>query len=121
MDFQGLLSGSLEPRGFLSALRALVLSVIDTTRQLLWALMLLGLVQYSFGIMFTDAVLDYQFEHGQDAILTPLGLRFKGLERAVRQYFGTVYDSCATLFRSILGGTDWEHAADALQKASTTN
>ena len=31
------------------ALRALVMSVVDTTRQLLWALILLGLVQYSFG------------------------------------------------------------------------
>ena len=29
-------------------------------------------VQYSFGIMFTDAVLDYQLEHGEDRVLTQL-------------------------------------------------
>lgn len=86
---------------FLSALRALVLSVVDTTRQLLWVLILLGLVQYSFGIMFTDAVLDYQLEHGEDRVL--------------KQYFGTVYASVSTLFRAILGGIDWELAADALE------
>ena len=39
------------------------MSVVDTTRQLLWALILLGLVQYSFGILFTDAVLDYATNH----------------------------------------------------------
>lgn len=90
---------------FLSALRALVLSVVDTTRQLLWALILLGLVQYSFGIMFTDAVLDYQLEHGEDRVL--------------KQYFGTVYASVSTLFRAILGGIDWELAADALEAVGT--
>lgn len=29
-------------------------------------------VQYSFGIMFTDAVLDYQLEHGEDRVLKQL-------------------------------------------------
>lgn len=28
-----------------------------------------GKVQYSFGIMFTDAVLDYHVEHGEDPVL----------------------------------------------------
>jgi len=86
---------------FLSALRHLVLSVVDTTRQLLWALILLFLVQYSFGIMFTDAVLDFQLQNGESEVL--------------KQYFGTVYLSVSTLFRSILGGTDWDKAADALE------
>lgn len=85
---------------FISALRALVMSVVDTTRQLLWALILLGLVQYSFGILFTDAVLDYAASNGPD--------------EAQMRYFGTVYTSVITLFRAILGGLDWEYAADAL-------
>lgn len=85
---------------FISALRALVMSVVDTTRQLLWALILLGLVQYSFGILFTDAVLDYSASNGPDA--------------DQMKYFGTVFTSVMTLFRSILGGLDWEYAADAL-------
>ena len=30
------------------------------------------------------------------------------------QYFGSLYTSIATLFRSISGGLDWEAAADSL-------
>ena len=68
----------------------------------MWALILLILVIYSFGILFTDAVLDYLFSHDtSDDVLV--------------KYFGTVYTSCSTLFRSILGGTDWETAVDALE------
>ncbi|CAJ1379963.1 unnamed protein product [Effrenium voratum] len=85
---------------FISALRALVMSVVDTTRQLMWALLLLGLVQYSFGLLFTDAVLDHAVNNGPDA--------------AQMRYFGTVYTSVITLFRAILGGLDWELAADSL-------
>mmetsp|Transcript_43767 Transcript_43767/g.102135 ORF Transcript_43767/g.102135 Transcript_43767/m.102135 type:complete len:527 (+) Transcript_43767:71-1651(+) len=86
---------------FIGALRALVLSVVDTTRQLVWALLLLLLVIYSFGILFTDAVLDYLFSHETN-------------DERLEQYFGSVYLSCVTLFRAILGGTDWDIAADAL-------
>ncbi|OLQ01069.1 Voltage-dependent T-type calcium channel subunit alpha-1H [Symbiodinium microadriaticum] len=87
---------------FLSALRALVMSVVDTTRQLAWALLLLGLVIYSFGILFADAALDYgiRYDLSEDATLL--------------EYFGGVYLSCQTLFRAILGGLDWEIAANSL-------
>eukprot|EP00913_Durusdinium_trenchii_P007697 g7231.t1 len=86
---------------FISALRALVMSVVDTTRQLLWALILLGLVQYSFGILFTDAVLDYSASNGP--------------HEDQMEFFGSVYLSVITLFRSILGGIDWAWAADSLE------
>ena len=85
---------------FIGALRALVMSVIDTTRQLIWALVLLTLVIYSFGILFTDASQDHMFRNGPDA--------------AMDEHFGSVYASCTTLFRSILAGMDWNVAADAL-------
>ena len=87
---------------FLGALRALVMSVVDTTRQLAWALLLLGLVIYSFGILFADAALDHSLRYSL------------GDEHALMLYFGGVYLSCQTLFRAILGGLDWEVAANAL-------
>ena len=89
---------------FVAALRALVLSVVDTTRQLVWALILLLLVIYSFGILFTDAVLEYLFAGASEGEDTT----------DLMKYFGTVFSSCSTLFRSILGGTDWDSAVDAL-------
>eukprot|EP00439_Symbiodinium_sp_Y106_P084891 s12_g26.t3 len=87
---------------FLGALRALVMSVVDTTRQLAWALLLLGLVIYSFGILFADAALDYGIRHDLSDDSTLL------------EYFGGVYLSCQTLFRAILGGLDWEVAVNSL-------
>lgn len=89
---------------FVAALRALVLSVVDTTRQLVWALILLLLVIYSFGILFTDAALEYLFAGASEGEDTT----------DLMKYFGTVFSSCSTLFRSILGGTDWDSAVDAL-------
>ena len=87
---------------FLGALRALVQSVVDTTRQLAWALLLLGLVIYSFGILFADAAVDFSLRNSlpDDDYLV--------------LYFGGVYASCQTLFRSILGGLDWEVACNSL-------
>ena len=39
------------------------MSVVDTTRQLLWALILLGLVQYSFGVTTAMLGLPSMFRH----------------------------------------------------------
>ncbi|CAE7188177.1 Catsper1, partial [Symbiodinium pilosum] len=87
---------------FVSAFRALVYSVIDTTRQLLWAMVLLILIIYSFGILFTDAVLYHLFW-------------FSEIEDAeLKKYFGSVFHSCTTLFRALMNGFDWSIAADAL-------
>ena len=85
---------------FIGALRALVSSVIDTTRQLVWALILLVLVIYSFAILFTDACQDHMFRVGHDEVMS--------------EHFGSVYSSCTTLFQSILAGMDWKAAADSL-------
>jgi len=85
---------------FISAFRELVLSVIDTVRQVVWAMLLLVLMIYSFGILFTDMALQY-LEETSDPVLD--------------NFFGSVYQSCSTLFRALLEGFDWVTAADALQ------
>ncbi|CAE6973091.1 Catsper1, partial [Symbiodinium sp. CCMP2456] len=85
---------------FIGALRALVMSVVDTTRQLIWALILLALVIYSFAILFTDACQDHMFRNGR--------------VDSMDEHFGSVYASSTTLFQSILAGMDWKVAADSL-------
>ncbi|CAJ1367348.1 unnamed protein product [Effrenium voratum] len=85
---------------FLSALRTLVFSIVDATRSLFWALFLLLIILYIFGILFTDAVLDH--------------FNFSPAESELQFYFGSVSRSMTTLFRSILGGVDWYQPADAL-------
>ncbi|CAE7204204.1 Scn11a [Symbiodinium necroappetens] len=88
---------------FIGALRTLVYSIADTTKSLVWALLLLLLIQYTFGILFTDAALDHI--HSADAVVDA---------EKMRRYFGNVWTSTETLFRSLLGGIDWGEAADAL-------
>lgn len=85
------------------AFRELIFSILDTTRQLGWAMILLLLIIYSFSILFTDSVHSHVLsEPHQDVSL------------AVK-YFGGVFISCETLFRACLSGFDWVEAADSLR------
>ena len=93
---------------FISAFRELVISVLDTVRQLVWAMVLLILVIYSFGVLFADAALQHLDAAGYPASAD------SSLDR-LQFHFGGVYDSCTTLFRTLLAGFDWIEAADALE------
>eukprot|EP00439_Symbiodinium_sp_Y106_P000179 s9226_g1.t1 len=91
---------------FISAFRELVISVLDTVRQLVWAVVLLVLVIYSFGVLFTDASLQYL--DGNEANAS------EPHHQKLQLYFGGVYASSTTLFRTLLAGFDWIEAAEAL-------
>mmetsp|Transcript_7656 Transcript_7656/g.17608 ORF Transcript_7656/g.17608 Transcript_7656/m.17608 type:complete len:551 (-) Transcript_7656:133-1785(-) len=86
---------------FLSALRTLVYSMVGATKSLFWTLLLLGLVLYVFGILFTDACLDHSNNNGSDANLS--------------HFFGSLTISMTTLYRSVLAGVDWHEPADSLR------
>ncbi|CAE7657524.1 Scn3a [Symbiodinium sp. CCMP2456] len=93
---------------FIGALRTLVASLVDTLRSLFWALLLLFLIIYVFGILFTDIALEYVQENYQANGEIDLNLM---------KYFGSLYNSTATLFRAISGGLDWDDAAESLNPA----
>ena len=57
-----------------------------------------------FGILFTDAVLDHRNE-----------LNFADETSNLPRFFGGLYPSIVTLFRSISNGLTWGQAADALE------
>ncbi|CAK9079090.1 Sodium channel protein type 11 subunit alpha (NaN) (Sensory neuron sodium channel 2) (Sodium channel protein type XI subunit alpha) (Voltage-gated sodium channel subunit alpha Nav1.9) [Durusdinium trenchii] len=84
------------------ALRTLVYSLLGTLKSLFWSFLLLLLIMYIFGILFTDVVLNYFLEHASDGDL--------------EEYFGSLYLSIRTLFRSISNGVTWGHAADSLEQ-----
>ena len=113
---------------FIGALRTLVHSIADTLKPLLWALLLLLclkilkefrnlrneameglwprliLIQYTFAILFTDAALDYISS-------APEG---DAKAEEMHHWYGSVFDSTTTLFRSLLGQTwpdlvKWSH------------
>lgn len=76
--------------------------LVDTTKSFVWAMLLLVLMMYVFGLLFTDACLDYLREGNANDPLSP------------QKHFGSVSASMGTLFRSISNGLDWSEAVDTL-------
>jgi len=85
---------------FMSALRTLVYSIICTLKSLIWALLLLLMIFYGFGVAFTQARSDHlaNLEHGA------------AIDGKLDFYWGSVISSMLTLFMSISGGVSWQDA-----------
>jgi len=90
---------------FVRGLRVLVYSIIGTLRSLVWALLLLLIVIYIFGITFTQAIYDH--------VAT---LDYDPGERYTR-YWGTLARSMLTLFECIIDGLSWDSAIRTLGDA----
>ncbi|CAJ1382564.1 unnamed protein product [Effrenium voratum] len=88
------------------SLRTLINSLMGTLKALFWSLLLLCLIIYMFAILFTDAVLDHRATSGW--------LESRD-EEYLAKYYGGMYNSIETLFRSISSGLTWEEAADTLR------
>ncbi|CAJ1344633.1 unnamed protein product [Effrenium voratum] len=91
---------------FIRALRVLVYSILHTLRSLVWSLVLLLVIIYSFGILFADATIDHLLEDTEIPAHVSEGLA---------EHFGSLFASMNTLFRSISGGVTWEVPAKSLQ------
>lgn len=87
---------------YVRPLRTLMHCLVDTTKSFVWAMLLLVLMMYVFGLLFTDACLDYLREGNANDPLSP------------QKHFGSVSASMGTLFRSISNGLDWSEAVDTL-------
>eukprot|EP00930_Biecheleria_cincta_P096756 TRINITY_DN88550_c0_g1_i1.p1 TRINITY_DN88550_c0_g1~~TRINITY_DN88550_c0_g1_i1.p1 ORF type:complete len:609 (-),score=80.78 TRINITY_DN88550_c0_g1_i1:194-2020(-) len=94
---------------FIRALRTLVHSILVTLKSLAWALVLLTLIIYVFGILFTDAVTSYlsEVDKSQNPELVASLSRFRSL-----------HISMHTLFRCVSDGLDWDIVAAPLTEIS---
>ena len=92
---------------FFRSLRTLVFSIANTLKSLFWAMLLLALIMYVFGIVFTDIVNNHILETDSVEITGDL-----------EKYFGTLHISVQTLFMSISGGLTWQDASGALSNIS---
>jgi len=79
---------------FFRSLRILVHSIMCTLKSLVWAMTLLVMIMYVFGILFTQASHDFVSEKGKDTI-------------GITTYFGSVPLSIYTLFRAVSSGLNW--------------
>lgn len=93
---------------FIRALRTLIYSIVCTVKSLVWVLLLLLIITYVFGIVFTQAVFDHvQIMGNSDATGN------------LHEYWGSVTASMLTLFQSISDGLSWSHAIDPLSEVHT--
>ncbi|CAJ1420922.1 unnamed protein product [Effrenium voratum] len=93
------------------ALRTLTQSILYTLKSLIWALVLLTLIVYVFGILFAQAVND----HITDPALPPLSDQALAMSEI---YFGNLWLAMLSLFMSIAGGVSWEQVLVPLQAIS---
>jgi len=93
---------------FIRSLRTLLLCIGRTLRAMAWSAVLLALIIFLFGLIFTDICTEYLAQDTVDVELaTFLELRS-----------GSLVDSMHTLYASITGGFTWIEARDAFARIS---
>lgn len=86
-----------------ASLRILLYCVLTTLRSLIWTLLLLAIIMYVFGIMFTQASSDFVVEQPESEVA-----------ESVRQSWGSLWISAYTLFKAVTGGVSWQEVSTPL-------
>jgi len=92
----------------LKPLRTLVQSIIFAGRSVFWALLLLVMIAYAFGVILTQAVTEY----------TEGGTRIQNDDLVA--YFGDLYRSMLSLWMAVSGGMDWIALTDSLDTTGSS-
>ena len=101
---------------YISALRTLARSILNTMRSLFWTLVLLLLAFYSFALIFTQAVVDHC--RSEAVIQTGDPNAIPLCSGRLDRYWSSIPQSMLTLFMSITGGLSWIDALEALTSFS---
>lgn len=102
---------------FVRALRTLVSSIFGTLKSLVWAMALLFMIIYVFGIVFTQAVTEHFYLKSQagEAVSRDI-VASNSVDGSLLYHWGSLASSMFTLFKSISGGLSWDTAAWSLQE-----
>lgn len=95
---------------FIRALRTLVHQIASTLKSLIWGLLLLVLLMYGFGIMFTQTVTSLL--HDGESPLTQED------QDSANRFWGTLPRSMFTLYESVTGGISWDEVVAPFDGAS---
>lgn len=93
----------------IGALRTLIRSTINTMAHVGWAVVLIVLVVYIVGLVFTDAVSMYASEN-----LTPQGLSVADVNPNLVWFGSGLHLSCQTLWWSVTGGINYADAVNVM-------
>merc|ERR1712151_289020 len=83
-------------------------SIVKSISTLCWAILMLMLVQYIFGLCFLQAVSTYLSETKPENVDPEV-------HAAIEKYWSSVYASLVTLYMAVTGGSDWEPLADPIR------
>lgn len=86
---------------FLRAFKVLITAIYGTMKSCAWALLLLSIIMYVFAVIFAQGVADHTMKSSNN-------------DEVLIYYFGTMPRCIFTLFKSIIGGVDWEEVAKPL-------
>lgn len=92
---------------FCSELRIMVNGIAGSMKTLFWAMLLLGILMFIFGVTFMQLAYNHLRNTGID-------IESSGLVT----YYGTIGRSMLTLFMAISGGVDWRDAVAPLSAMS---
>eukprot|EP00931_Biecheleriopsis_adriatica_P018612 TRINITY_DN12988_c0_g2_i1.p1 TRINITY_DN12988_c0_g2~~TRINITY_DN12988_c0_g2_i1.p1 ORF type:complete len:524 (+),score=93.09 TRINITY_DN12988_c0_g2_i1:98-1573(+) len=99
-----------------SSLRMLIFSIISTMRSLGWTIILLSLIVYSFGILFTQSVVDHCKQKQAESGFTDMPPTCEDASLAL--YWSSIPRSMYTLLLAITNGLSWHQAVTPLSDVS---
>jgi len=91
---------------FFRELRMMIHQILGSLKSLLWAMLVLVMMFYVFGIALTQGAIDH-FEN--------IGTWSGAEARLLRVFFGSLDRSVLSLFEAMAGGISWGELLDALQ------
>lgn len=92
---------------FFKDLRVMVAGIFNSVKSLVWAMFLLSLIMYIFGVLFMQVLAEALVKDVPE--VDPV---------LVDKHYGTMQATIYTLYRSISGGIDWGDVAEPLFEAN---
>lgn len=92
---------------FFSDLRLMTVSLVDSFASLLWAILLLLVVQYLFSVSFMHGATTYSVSGGDQAV-----------KEQLQERYGSLAKTMFTLLLAVTNGADWQELARPLGEIS---
>jgi len=95
---------------WLKSLRTMVFALINSFVSLMWAFFMIMLIIFVFSILFCHGVATHNFSiniNDADALLEA---------EEAQKAFGTLWETCVSLFSAVTGGNDWYYYAGILRR-----
>jgi len=102
---------------FFKVLRTMISSIAGSLVMLFWAMLMLALMMYMFGLCFVYGCTEYLQDLKPEDLVNATSVESITVD-GIRDYYNTVGQSTITLYMAVTGGSDWEPLAAPLKRFS---